>query len=136
MSFDKINDLRKLTFLAILFGFIISLGVTLTMLFLFSFVYCYIDVKEWLGAVFALISLVFGAYFGARYTVGKLGQNGFMYGITVGFALFLFVFTFSLFLGDGKYSLTSLFNLICCVLSGGISGIIRVNKELNKKYLK
>lgn len=136
MQVKKFKELKNEKFTAVLFGVIIGIAVTFIMLFVFSAIYAMTDLEEYVNAIFATLSLIFGSFFGAMYTVGKLKQKGFINGTLVGLFIFMIIFAVSVFISDNSISLTSMFHLICCLLSGGISGIIRVNKEINKKYLK
>lgn len=136
MPDKKYKNIQSQKWTAFSVGVLIGLAVTFIFLFVFAMVYTMTDIEEYYNAVFATLSLVAGAYFGAMYTVSKIKQKGFLSGMLVGLIMFVLVFIISVFVSKNSFSLTSIFHFICCLLSGGISGIIRVNKEMNKKYLK
>lgn len=136
MPENKYKNINHDYLLSVLFGIAIGIAVTFISLLIFAAVYAAADIDEYYNAVFATVSLICGSFFGAMFTVSKIKNKGFIYGTLVGAAIFIIVFVVSCFVSVNSLSLVSLFHFICCLLSGGISGIIRVNKETNKKYLK
>ena len=136
MPDKKYNNFSNEKWFSIIIGVVIGFVITFISLLAFSAIYTLTDIEEYYNAVFATLSLIIGSFFGAMYTVSRIKQKGFMNGTFVGFLLFLIVFIISVFVSDNSFSLASVFHFVCCLLSGGISGILRVNKETNKKYLK
>ncbi len=131
-NFDvKNNNLRN-----IIFGVILGLLITLLTLFLFSVIYTYADIPEYYNTVFATISIIIGSFFGGRLTVSKINEKGYLYGAIVGAIIFFIIFLCSIFISGNSISLTSVFHFFGSVVSGCIAGIIRANKEINKKYLR
>lgn len=120
----------------IVFGVILGLIITLLILFIFSVIYTYVDIPEYYNAVFATISMIIGSFFGGRFTVSKINEKGYLYGSIVGAIIFLIIFLLSVFISGSSISLTSVFHFLGSVVSGCIAGIIRANKEINKKYLR
>lgn len=129
-------DVKSNNFINIAFGVIIGLVVSLLTLFLFSVIYTYVDIPEYYNAVFATISLIVGSFLGGIFTVSKINEKGYLYGSLVGATIFLLVFLSSVFISHNSISLTSLFHFLGSVISGCIAGIIRANRETNKKYLR
>ena len=129
-------DVKSNNFINIAFGVIIGLVVSLLTLFLFSVIYTYVDIPEYYNAVFATFSLIVGSFLGGIFTVSKINEKGYLYGSLVGATIFLLVFLSSVFISHNSISLTSLFHFLGSVISGCIAGIIRANKETNKKYLR
>ncbi|MBR2043290.1 MAG: TIGR04086 family membrane protein [Clostridia bacterium] len=136
MTAFKYKSMKKSVVSAYIVGLSIGLMITLLSIFLFAAVYMLSELAEYYNAVFATLSLIIGSYCGAAFTVSKINQNGFLNGIILGVLIFVSVFVVSFIVSGNSVSLTSVFHLVCCALSGGISGIVRVNKEKNKKYLK
>lgn len=136
MSDKKYKNFNNEKWILLLIGVMIGIAVTFLSLFAFSAVYTLTDIDEYYNAVFATLSLIIGVYFGAMYSVSKIKEKGFINGMFIGIAVFLIVFLISIFMSENYFSLSSIFHFVCCLLSGGISGIIRVNRETNKKYLK
>lgn len=133
----KINkDVYKEKASAVIFGTILGVLISLLSVFAFSVLYTVLDIEEYFCAVFATLSLVVGSFSGAAFAVNRIKHKGFLFGSLVGITVFVIMFTVALITAEGSFSLTSLFHFVCCTISGGISGIIRVNKEVNKKYLK
>ena len=129
-------DVKNNNLLSIGFGVMIGAIVTLVTLFLFSVIYTYVDIPEYYNAVFATISLIVGSFFGGMFAVSKINEKGYLYGSLVGIIVFLLVFLVSVFTSRNSISLTSLFHFLGSTISGCIDGIIRANKETNKKYLR
>ncbi len=136
MKKSNFKYLYENNWVPVLIGSLIGIVVTFVALVIFAFVYTVTDIDEYYNAVFATLSLIIGCFFGARFTVGKIKNKGFLNGAFIGLIIFILTFIISLFISENSFSLTSLFHAVCTVLSGGVSGIIRVNKEMNKKYLK
>lgn len=136
MRDKKYKSLQNEKWISILIGVLLGIAVSFIFLLIFAAVYTLTDIEEYYNAVFATLSLIFGSFFGAMYTVSKLKSMGFLNGMFVGVMIFILVFIVSVFVSKNSFGLTTFFHFVCCLLSGGISGIIRVNKETNKKYLK
>jgi putative membrane protein (TIGR04086 family) len=129
-------EFKNNNLLNILVGTLVGIIITFLSLLLFSVVYTYLDIPEHYNAVFATVSLIVGSYFGGRLAVSKINEKGYLYGALVGALIFMVVFVCSLLISRNSISLTSLFHFLGSVISGCIAGIIRANKETNKKYLK
>ena len=134
MSYDL--KFKNNYILNIAYGVLIGALTTLVTLFVFSVIYTYVDIPEYFNAVFATVALILGAFLGGSFTVSKINEKGYLYGALVGVILFIFVFLISVVVSGNSISLTSLFHFLCTVTSEWIAGIIRANKESNKKYLR
>ncbi len=136
MPKNQVSNFNRETFSSFAVGTVIGIVTTLGALFIFAIIMTAVDISTSVLPVFATISLIIGSFFGAMYTVGKIKKKGFLNGIIVGAVVFLVIFIISFFVSREGLTLTTVFHLVCCLLSGGISGIIRVNRETKKRYLK
>ncbi len=120
------------------FTIYLLLGVIMTLVFLFIFalVITFFDLQGFYNGIFATVSIILGTFVSAYFYVSKIKSKGFLNGVLIGASIFIIIFIASLFLSDKGFSLSSLFHLISALLSGGIGGIIQVNKKQNLKYLK
>lgn len=136
MPKNQVNNFNKEMVTSFAVGTVIGLITTLASLLMFAIIMTAVDISTSVLPVLATISLIIGSFFGAMYTVGKIKKKGFLNGIIVGAVVFLVVFIISFFVSREGLTLTTVFHLICCLLSGGISGILSVNKQMKNKYLK
>lgn len=136
MSKNQVSNFNKETFLSFAVGTVIGIITTLGALFIFAIIMTAVDISTSVLPVFATFSLIIGSFFSTMYTVGKIKKKGFLNGVIMGAIIFLVVFIISFFVSREGLTLTSVFHLICCLLSGGISGILSVNKQMKNKYLK
>ncbi len=120
------------------FVIFLLLGVVMTLvsLFLFALVITVLDLQGFYNGIFATISLIIGTFLSAFFYVSKIKSKGFLNGVLLGAAIYIIVFIASLIISDKGFTLSSLFHLLSSLLSGGIAGIIQVNKKQNLKYLK
>lgn len=122
----------------IMFSIFLLIGVLITVLslFLFAVLITVFDLEGYFNGIFATVSLIIGSFFASYFYVKKVKSKGFLNGILMGGAMYLLIFIASLIISDKGFSLTSLFYLISALLSGGIAGILVINKKQNLKYLK
>lgn len=113
-----------------------GLLTTTVFLFIFALVVTLLDLDDFYNGVFAILSLIFGTFLSSYLYVGYTQNKGFLNGILIGFFVYFVIFLISVFLSNNGFSLTSLFHLVSSVLSGGIAGILRVNKKEKMKYIK
>lgn len=114
----------------------VGILVTVLLLFIFAVIFTFVDLKSYVGSLLAIVALSIGAFVSGYIFLSKEKEKGFLKGLIAGLFVYIIVFIGSLILSDNGLSLTSLFHLICASLAGAIAGIIQVNKQTEKKYLK
>lgn len=116
-------------FLKILKGVGISFAFTLICLTVFSVLLTYTSLSESLIQPVVIsvtgISILAGSFFATR----KVGKNGIIKGIAVGFIYILLIYLTSSIVNGGNFALTigSVIMILIGILCGAIGGIIGVN---------
>ncbi len=124
---------RELNIKHLFIGLFIALLLTLFSLFLISVIMFYADIDSSMASPLSSIGLLIGCFFGALYTSKKHGKNGLLIGMTTSFILFIIITIASLSVSLDKFGILTLIHGLIMLLSGGIGGIIGVNKNKNFK---
>lgn len=131
----ELNDKGINKYLIFLKGFIIETVVAALFIAIFAFVMYYLEAGYTYAPVFATASIAAGCLAAAFYAAKKIGNKGFLTGLTVGGITFLIVTIVALIVDSGAVTVNTLFHFIIIMLSSLIGGVLGVNKGQNKKYI-
>ena len=113
---------------------ILEIAVSTIFIFIFSALMYFLKLKNELSPVLATVSIAIGALFAAYSAAKKVGNKGYLVGLTVGGITFLLIFLVSLVVDSGGITFNTVFHLVIILLSALIGGISGVNKK-GKKYI-
>ena len=71
---------------------ILEIVISTIFIFIFSALMYFLNLKNELSPVFATISMAFGTFFAAYSAAKKVGNKGYLVGLTVGGITFLVIF--------------------------------------------
>ncbi|MEE0946599.1 MAG: TIGR04086 family membrane protein [Acutalibacteraceae bacterium] len=114
---------------SLLLSILIGATSMVAALFIFAVLFTYLDLKMYYNSIFAILALILGTFVGSSIFVSKIKTKGFLNGVLVAVIIYAIIFLVSAFVSKNSISLTTLFHIISAVLSGGIGGIIQVNKK-------
>lgn len=113
---------------------LIEIIVTAMFIFVFSAVMYFLNLKNELSPVLATIAISLGTLIAAFTAAKKIGNKGYLIGLTIGVITFLLIFLISLVVDSGGITINTLFHFVIITLSSLIGGISGVNKK-GKKYI-
>lgn len=119
---------RKNNFMNIFKGIVISILITLVLLFLFSIILTYTSLGENVIPAVIIIATVISILIGSSISTIKIKKNGILNGGIIGFTYILGIYLISSIVQTG-FSLNtySMIMIILSILAGMIGGIVGVN---------
>lgn len=135
MSYSKMSSKiesnnYKNSIKAVIWGLLAGSIVCTAFLFLFSLVFLKIkSVPFSMVNTLATICAAFGAFVSGYITVRIYRKNGFLYGATAGFVLFLILTVIGFIVSRDKFTYLTLVKFIVLTLMGAIGGVFGVNKR-------
>lgn len=120
-----VNNEFTVCFFSSLAGILI-LGI---FILIFSVVGVLLDLGNGFAVAAGCISLAFASIFSGYICLLKNKRRGLMYGTVCGVMLFAVLIIVSFLTGDEKFTVSTLFHLIICVLGGEIGGIFSANRH-------
>jgi len=129
----EVNGNRDLLTLALKTA-ISEITVTAALILIFSAAMYFFNLSNDLSPVLATVSIAFGVLVASFYAAKKVGNKGYLVGLTVGGITFLIVLLISLVVDSGGFTINTLFHFVIMMLSALIGGISGVNKK-GKKYI-
>ena len=118
----------------LIIGILLQIAVTAASVILLAFAMYFLEMENKYSPVLGSIAIALGSFVGSYYLSAKKGNNGYIYGLSDGFATFLIVSLVGLIINKGNITLNTLFHLVITVLAGVIGGICGVNRK-DKKYI-
>lgn len=116
---------------AYILGGILGTVITFAVMLLFAALLLAFNIDRSYSAPFATISVASGSFAASYLSAKKIGDKGYLTGLTVGFAVFIIITLISVFSGN-KLSLNTLFHFVIIMLSSLVGGICGVNKKPKK----
>lgn len=121
---------------AIAIGLAISLTVATIMIFACALILTLGDFSESIAFPLSSLSLGAGSFLGSRYTAKKLQEKGYLCGIINGGVLYVLNMILGIILNGFSLSVLSIIRFIIVMLSGIIGGILGINSDSPRKYVK
>ena len=132
MSIDK--NIKANRWVLSLKTSIILILITTAFMGIFAGVMYFAQLDKNLSPLLATISLAAGTLSAAYYASSKIGNKGYLTGLSVGGITFVIITLISLITDEGGITINTLFHFIIIMLSALIGGIMGVNKK-PKKYI-
>lgn len=117
----------------ILKGIVTSVIITLVLLFVFSVLLTYTDVKENTIPTVTIIITAISIFVGSSISTIKLNKNGLLNGGTIGFIyIFLLYIISSVVQTDFSLNMYSIVMIVASIIAGMIGGIMGVNIKIKQ----
>lgn len=117
----------------ILKGIVTSVIITLVLLFIFSVLLTYTDVKESTIPTVTIIITAISIFVGSSISTIKLNKNGLLNGGTIGLIYVLFLYVISSIVQTGfSLNMYSIVMIIASIIAGMIGGIMGVNIKIKQ----
>lgn len=111
-------------------GLLLSLGITVVLLLLFSLVLAYSNIQENTIAPVIIVITVISILIGSGISMSKLKKNGIVNGGMVGLLYILILYGISsCFSGSFGLEISSIIIMTGGILAGAIGGVIAVNRK-------
>ena len=118
----------KENFIRIVKGSITSIILTLVLLFIFSIIVTYTNVKESIISPIIIIITSISILIGSSISSLKIKKNGLLNGAIVGIIYILTIYILSSIMGMGfKIDINSVLMIIFAIAAGMLGGIVGVN---------
>lgn len=126
---EKLNNSKtKENFKRIIKGSITSIILTLVLLFIFSIIVTYTNVKESIISPIIIIITSISILIGSSISSLKIKKNGLLNGTIVGIIYILTIYILSSIMGMGfKIDINSVLMIIFAIAAGMLGGIVGVN---------
>lgn len=126
---EKLNNSKtKENFKRIIKGSIMSIILTLVLLFIFSIIVTYTNVKESIISPIIIIITSISILIGSSISSLKIKKNGLLNGAIVGIIYILTIYILSSIMGMGfKIDINSVLMIIFAIAAGMLGGIVGVN---------
>lgn len=126
---EKLNNSKtKENFKRIIKGSITSIILTLVLLFIFSIIVTYTNVKESIISPIIIIITSISILIGSSISSLKIKKNGLLNGAIVGIIYILTIYILSSIMGMGfKIDINSVLMIIFAIVAGMLGGIVGVN---------
>ena len=126
---EKLNNSKtKENFKRIIKGSITSIILTLVLLFIFSIIVTYTNVKESIFSPIIIIITSISILIGSSISSLKIKKNGLLNGAIVGIIYILTIYILSSIMGMGfKIDINSVLMIIFAIVAGMLGGIVGVN---------
>lgn len=126
---EKLNNSKtKENFIRIIKGSITSIILTLVLLFIFSIIVTYTNVKESIISPIIIIITSISILIGSSISSLKIKKNGLLNGAIVGIIYILTIYILSSIMGMGfKIDINSVLMIIFAIVAGMLGGIVGVN---------
>lgn len=126
---EKLNNSKtKENFKRIIKGSITSIILTLVLLFIFSIIVTYTNVKESIISPIIIIITSISILIGSSISSLKIKKNGLLNGAIVGIIYILTIYILSSIMGMGfKIDINSVLMIIFAIAAGMLGGIVGVN---------
>lgn len=122
------NSTTKENFIRIVKGSITSIILTLVLLFIFSIIVTYTNVKESIISPIIIIITSISILIGSSISSLKIKKNGLLNGTIVGIIYILTIYILSSIMGMGfKIDINSVLMIIFAIAAGMLGGIVGVN---------
>ena len=122
------NSTTKENFIRIVKGSITSIILTLVLLFIFSIIVTYTNVKESIISPIIIIITSISILIGSSISSLKIKKNGLLNGAIVGIIYILTIYILSSIMGMGfKIDINSVLMIIFAIAAGMLGGIVGVN---------
>lgn len=122
------NSTTKENFIRIVKGSITSIILTLVLLFIFSIIVTYTNVKESIISPIIIIITSISILIGSSISSLKIKKNGLLNGAIVGIIYILTIYILSSIMGIGfKVDINSILMIIFAIVAGMLGGIVGVN---------
>ena len=131
-EFTKKDNIKKKS--AYIWGAMLGILSALVSMIVFSAVLLFLNIDRAYATPFATISIAIGSFIASRYTSNKIGDKGYLIGLTIGIIVFIVITSLSLIVGN-SLSLNTLFHFIIILLASTVGGITGVNQNKHKKYI-
>lgn len=117
----------------ILKGIVTSVIITLVLLFIFSVLLTYTDVKESTIPTVTIIITAISIFVGSSISTIKLNKNGLLNGGTIGFIYVFLLYIISSIVQTGfSLNMYSIVMIIASIIAGMIGGIMGVNIKIKQ----
>lgn len=126
---EKLNNSKtKENFIRIIKGSITSIILTLVLLFIFSIIVTYTNVKESIISPIIIIITSISILIGSSISSLKIKKNGLLNGAIVGIIYILTIYILSSIMGIGfKIDINSILMIVFAIVAGMLGGIVGVN---------
>ena len=124
VNFETVSSESGKSFLSILKGCLISIIITLLMLFIFSIVLTYTSISENIIQPVIIVLTAISIIIGSSISTSKIKKNGIINGGIIGAIYMLFLYLMSSII-NGSFMLTT-YSLIM-IIAGLLAGMLRRN---------
>ena len=124
VNFETVSSESGKSFLSILKGCLISIIITLVMLFIFSVILTYTNISENIIQPVIIVLTAISIIIGSSISTSKIKKNGIINGGIIGAIYMLFLYLMSSII-NGSFMLTT-YSLIM-IIAGLLAGMLRRN---------
>lgn len=126
------KEKRKLT--PILIGIGIQILITVIFVMIFSSIAVLTEIDYKYSPIFATVSVSIGSFLNALFLAKKIGNRGYLIGVTVGIGTFTIITLIGIIINNEGFTVNTLFHFLIFLLISVTGGIIGVNRH-GKKYI-
>lgn len=125
VNVNKDSSLMKITK-----GLIISIGITMVLLFIFSLLLAYTNISENTIVPVIMVITAVSILIGSSISLRNVRKNGMLCGGSVGIIYILILYLLSSMCGSGfEISLNSIIVIVTSIFAGSVGGIIGINQK-------
>ena len=130
----NIKQNGKIDIFLLIKSILLQSGSTVLFIVLFAVVMLLCEIDNKFAPIFASVAVGIGAFTNAFFVSSKKKEKGYLYGILIGTITFILITLIGLIIGNGRFSINTLFHFIIINLSSVVGGIMGVNKK-GEKYI-
>ena len=130
----NIKQNGKIDIFLLIKSILLQSGSTVLFIALFAVVMLLCEIDNKFAPIFASVAVGIGAFTTAFFVSSKKKEKGYLYGILIGTITFILITLIGLIIGNGRFSINTLFHFIIINLSSVVGGIMGVDKK-GEKYI-